>query len=353
MLDSHKTYAAYDPDDVGFHVEHLPEQVRVAWREARNFTLPARYKNIRRVVVAAQGSSGRAAEFVVQAFAKKLTVSVDVVAERTLPLWTDRDTLVVLSSFSGMNEDVCAVIADAKKRHCKIAVCTGGGVLGDMARDAHFPTIRFTPGDLGKEARFALGFSSMGVLGILRAAGLCSVKDDDVRGMHNAMGDVLDTCAVDVPTKDNPAKTVATALRGRTVLVIGAEHLACNGDMFAQQLHETAKQFAVAFPVPRTSHRFLEAFSFPKHCARNMTVVMLRSARYSADVVRSLDAIADVLESAGMEIVDYVAGGKKSTEECAEVLQFSSFVAYYTAMLNAINPHALPFVAAFKKRLSP
>ncbi len=349
MLDSHKTYAAYDPDGVGFQIEHLAEQVRMAWRDSRGVALPSRYKKVSRVLVVALGSSALSAELLASAFTKKLSVPVDILRSYALPLWVGKDTLIVLLSFSGSTEEVLSVAHEARRRRLTVAVCTTGGALAEIAADAKWPIIHFTSNEFAGEARYGQGFSSMSVLGILRAAGLCSVQDDDVRRMRQAMGDVLDTCAVDVPTKDNPAKTVAEALVGRTVFVVGTEHLTGNTRIFQDQIHTSAKQFA--FSLPELNNHFLEAFTFPKNFVKNITIVMLRSAHYDARIQKRFDVIAEVFETMGMEVVDYVAGGKDAIEECAEVLQFSSFVSYYLAMCNKINPRNLPVVTAFKKRL--
>ena len=38
QLDSHKTYATLDASDIRFGIEHLPEQIRIAWaEECRNW----------------------------------------------------------------------------------------------------------------------------------------------------------------------------------------------------------------------------------------------------------------------------------------------------------------------------
>lgn len=352
MLDNQKTYANLDPDGIGYGIEHLAEQVRVAWHDTRTMRLPTSYRRAKNVVVVGMGGSALGPEVLLHAWCKKFTVPVIMVRSYALPSWVTRDSLVIFSSFSGTTEEVLAVAEDARRRRLKAVVMTSGGALATIAQDAKWPKYVFAAGELAEEPRFGIGFSMIGLLGILQAAGLTKAADGDVRRLRSAMGDVLDTCAVDVPTDDNPAKAVAHALQGRAVVVFGAGHLVGNAHVLRNQLNETAKQFATYSALPEANHHLLEGFMFPKTFAKNATAVMLRSTHYHPRVQKRFDVTADMLERMGLQVVDYMAGGKDALEECGEVLQFTSFVAYYLALLNGVNPTKMPAVDELKKKIS-
>lgn len=352
MLDNQKTYTTYDPDDIRFGIEHLAEQVRTAWGESTRLRFPAAYKNALHIVVAGMGGSGLGPHMLQTAFASRLAVPMTIIHDYTLPHWLDHTTLVLLSSFSGTTEEVLAAAKEAKKRRAKVVVICAGGILAKLAKSEHWPTYVFTPGELAKEPRLGLGFSLAGVLGMLSKLGLVKVHEKDIRRMTSAMGDVLDQCAIDVPEAENPAKTVARALFERQVLMVSAEHLVGNGHVFANQINENGKQFAVPFVIPELNHHLLEGLVHPKAAAKNMTAVLLYSSHYAPRVQKRFAITADMLERMGLQVVDYVTGGADALEECAEVLQFGSFVTYYLGMFNKVNPRAIPFVEEFKKRMA-
>lgn len=352
MLDKAKTYTTFDPDGLGYGIEHLAEQVRIAWHDTQGMRLPPSYRRAHNVVVVGMGGSALGPEVLLHAWCKRFPIPVTIVRGYTLPSWVTRETLVVLSSFSGTTEEVLAVAEDARRRRLKVVVMTTGGVLAECATAAKWPMYCYAPGEFAKEPRFGLGFTMVGLLGILQAAGLAKVQDGDIRRLRSAMGDVLDTSAVDVPTDENPAKMVAHALQNKPVLVFAAGHLVANAHVFANQLNETAKQFATCMTLPEANHHALEGFSFPKGFAKTMTAVMIRSSLYHERVQKRFDVTADMLEKMGMQVVDYMASGKDALEECGEVLQFTSFVAYYLSMLNGVNPTKMPFVDELKKQLA-
>lgn len=351
-LDAQKTYQNFDPDGIGYGIEHLAEQVRVAWHDTRAMRLPPSYRRARNVVVVGMGGSALGPEVLLHAWCKRFTAPVTIVRSYVLPSWVTRDTLVVLSSVSGTTEEVLAAAQEARRRRLKVVVMTTGGALAEVAQEAKWPLYLYAPGELAKEPRFSLGFTMVGLLGILQAAGLTKAQDADLRRLRTAMGDVLDTCAVDVATSENPAKAVAHALQGKFVVIFAAGHLVGNAHVFRNQVNETAKQFAEYLALPEANHHALEGLMFPKGFAKSTSAVMVRSTHYHSSVQRRIDITADMLERVGVQVVDYVAGGKDALEECGEVLQFTSYVAYYLGLLNGINPTAMPMVEELKKKLA-
>lgn len=352
MLDSKKVYVAYDPDDIAFGIDHLPEQARRAWAETRTIKFPASYKACKEIVIVGMGGSALGPDMLLSAFAKRLTVPAAIVHDYILPAHVGPKTLVVLSSFSGTTEEVLAAAVEAKRRKAKIVVIAAGGELAKMGEREKWPTYVFAPGDLAKEPRLGTGFSLAGVLGMMVRLGFAKVTEADMKRFLTAMGEVLDTCAVDVPTEENPAKTVAKSLKGRVVFIIAAEHLLGNAHVMTNQINETGKQFATYFALPELNHHLLEGLTYPKGFAKGVTAIMLRSAHYHPRVQKRFAVTADIFERVGMEVVEYGCGGKDAIEECGEVLQFGSFLSYYLAMVNSVNPRPIPYVDEFKKRMA-
>lgn len=352
MLDKEKTYIAIDPEDIRYGVEHLAEQVRSAWSTTRNFKAPAAYRNVTSVVVAGMGGSALGPEMLQTAFASRAQVPITLVRDYRLPAWVDAKTLVILSSFSGTTEETLAVAEEVKKKKLKAVVVAAGGRLVEMAEEQGWPAYVFVPGELAKEPRLGTGFSLIGILGILSSLELVKVSDADVKRLVTAMGDVLDTSAIDVPTDENPAKVVAQALVDRAVCVVAAEHLVGNAHVITNQLHESGKQFAFQLTLPELNHHFLESTMYPKSFAKGMTILMLRSGLYHPRTQKRFDLSAAMLEKVGCEVIDYECSGKDAIEECGEVLQFGSFVSYYLAILNKVNPRTTLYVNEFKRLLN-
>ncbi len=350
-LDSSSTYAVYDPQDSGYGIERLSEQVRLAWHDAQEVGLPSSYRLAEQIVVVGMGGSSLGAHLIEGVLATKSKKPLFIIRDYQLPVWVTSKTLVILSSFSGTTEEVLAAAEDAKQRHAKIIVIATGGTLASWAKRNGYPAYIFTPGDLAKQPRLGLGFSFAGMLGLLTQAGLCKMKDEDMQRAISAMAEVTDLCAVDIPTAENPAKQVAEALAGRQIYVVAAEHLSGNAHVLANQLNETAKQWTTYGLLPEIDHHLLEGLSHPKELIANTTVLFLTSSLYHPRNRKRCTVTADIVEKTGVQVVDYHARGKDALEEMCEVLQFSSYVSWYTAMLHKENPILIPYVDMLKKAM--
>ncbi len=350
-LDSHKTYATLDTSDIRFGIEHLPEQVRVSWEDTRDFVPPAPYSRVSNVLVIGMGGSALGPRLLVATMGDRLKVPVTIVNDYHIPGWVGSKTLVVLSSFSGATEEVLAAGEQAQASGARIMVIAAEGELVKRARVMHWPMYQFNPGDLAKQPRLGVGFSLAGVMGLLERNRLLKVARAEIDRMCIAMGEVIDGCAVDVPSAENPAKIVAKELVGKSVFVVGAQHLVGSAHTFANQINETSKQFAVSFAIPELNHHLLEGLTYPRGLAAKTVVILLKSDLYDARIKKRFDVTADMLERQGLWVVEYETCGDEHLEQVGEVLQFGSFVSYYLAMLNGVRPDSIPFVDEFKARL--
>lgn len=348
QLDSRKTYVTLDGADIGFGIEHLPEQVRLAWEETREFSAPAAYSRATAVVIVGMGGSALGPHAVLTALGDRLKVPLAIVNDYKLPGWVGKKTLVILSSFSGTTEEVLAAGDEAKARGAMVAVIAAEGELLKRAKQAKWPAYQFHPGELAKQPRLGVGFSIAGVLGMLERMRFVKVSTAEVDRMRIAMGEVIDSCAVDVNADENPAKIVAKELAGKSVLVVGAEHLVGAAHIASNQINETAKQYAAYAALPELNHHLLEGLTFPKGFAGKSIALMLASDIYHLQTRKRLSVTADMFERQGMAVIEYETHGDERLEQLGEVLQFGSFVSYYLAMLNNQKPDSIPFVDEFK-----
>jgi glucose/mannose-6-phosphate isomerase len=351
-LDSAAIYKKYDPADVGFGIERLPDQVRCAWHDTREVEVPKTYKQISNIYMAGMGGSALGPEMLAAVFSDRLKFPVQIVRDYTLPAAVSSKSLVVLASFSGTTEETLAAAEEARKRKAKVMVICAGGPLAEFAKKHKLPSYIFTPGDLAKQPRFAGGFLLIGVLGLLERAGLIKVKEAELTSMMSCMNEVIDSCAVDVKSTDNPAKIIAKALANKSVIVVSSEHLIGNAHIFQNSINENGKQFATNFHLPELNHHLLEGLKYPSEFAKHAVAIMLRSELYHPRTQKRYEITADIFERQHINVVEYRAAGKSRLDEVGEVLQFTSYVAWYLAMENKAVTTEIPYVNELKQRLA-
>lgn len=351
-LHDHDSYETCNPIGLAYSTEHLSDQFRLAWHDASDIEIPEEYADVDNIVFAGMGGSALAAYLVTSSLHDDITVPYTIVRDYTLPSWVSDRTLVVLLSFSGTTEETISCAAQARKAKAKIMAIATGGDIAALAKKHDYPLYQFVAGDYAQQPRYGLGFTAIGLMAMLSSAGLIDVDEAMVEKMVTAMHDVVDTCAPDVDVADNPAKQVAEELASRAVYVIAAEHLVANANVLANQLNETSKSFSTFFALPELNHHLLEGLKYPASLQEDAVFLMLKSRHYHERIQTRFDITADLMEAAGLTVIEYDAHGKNRLEEMAEILQWSGYVGWYTAIGNDECDGAIPTVVELKKRLA-
>ncbi|MDA0208231.1 MAG: hypothetical protein O3B64_02375 [bacterium] len=349
-LDAIKTYEL-DESDINFGIERLSDQLLQAWEGMAQISLPKSYRDVENVVIVGMGGSALGAQLLWYGWLDQLSVPVEIVNNYTLPAHVGSKTLLVLSSYSGNTEEILEALKQARKTKAKLFVIASGGKLKSAAIRYKIPYYCFDPGELAPKPRLAVGFSLGAMTGLMSALGCVKLGKDAKEEMLMAMEEVVSVSSMHVKEKKNPAKTVAAELHGRELLIVAADHLIGNAHVLRNQIHETAKQYAHFLTLPELNHHLLEGMSHPKLAIENMTVLMIRSELYHARTKKRFDITAGVFEEQGARVVEYDTGGPSNEAEVAEVLQWGSFLAYYMAMMNDLDPGEIPFVDRFKAEL--
>ncbi len=351
MLDNAKTFKTFDSSDIAYGIERMSDQLQISYEEIGSIKTPSQYKNCTSIVVVGMGGSSLGAHVIASCFAKKLKKPLILVRDYSIPEFVNSKTLVILSSFSGTTQEVLSASKQALKKKAKIAVITSGGDLATLAKRNKWPIFSFKPGDLAKEPRLGTGFMIVGMLGIIQSCGFIRISGSDIKSAISAMAEVVDSCALDVDTKENPAKQVAKALENSPVIVVASEHLVGNAHVISNQINETAKQYCAYHEIPELNHHLMEGLTVPKNFFSKFKVLMIKSRLYNADVQKRYGITAQVFENLGAQVIEYEARGKNEFDEACEVMQFGSFVSYYLGMLNKVDPKKIPFVDWFKSEM--
>lgn len=349
-LDAIKTYEL-DESDINFGIERLSDQLLQAWEGMAQVSLPKAYKEVEKIVIIGMGGSALGAQLLRNGWLSELRLPVEIINNYTLPAHVDAKTLVILSSYSGNTEEILEALKLARKTKAKLFVIATGGKLKSAAVRYKIPHYIFDPGELAPKPRLAVGFSLGAMTGLVSALGFMKLTKEKKEEMLAAMEEVVSVSSMHVKEKKNPAKTVAAELHGRALLIVAADHLIGNAHVLRNQIHETAKQYCHFLPLPELNHHLLEGMSHPKSAIENMTVLMIRSELYHARTKKRFDITAGVFEEQGARVVEYDAGGPSKEAEVGEVLQWGSFLAYYMAMMNDLDPGEIPFVDRFKAEL--
>ena len=351
-LDNPKQFAKNDPKDVLGSIAATPEQIKDAWEQVQSVKLPDNYKNIKRIVINGMGGSGLGTHVLQSVFFSDLKVPLGNIHSYDIPGMVDKETLYIVSSYSGTTEEILESYKQAKKAGAKIIGLAGGGYLAKQIQSGTLPGFLFES-NFNKcgEPRIGLPYSIIGMLGIFQKLNLIKVNDADIKKIILNLKKLNKNLSADIKIKNNKAKQFAKGLSGKIPVIITADFFAGNAHIIANQLNESSKNFSAYHIISELNHHLLEGLSFPKNNSRNLKFVFFNSSLNSPRLAKRVKITQDILSQQKIEFLNYNLPGNTKLEQSFSMLLFGSYLSYYLGVLNDVNPAAIPYVDYFKERL--
>jgi len=341
-----------DKDLVLDSIELLPKQIEQAWGEGKNIKFSKTYQTFSDVTVCGMGGSALGADVLRSLFGNQMRVPFVIVSDYHLPGYVGKDSLVILSSYSGNTEEVLSCSQIAKRKKAKIAVITCGGKLKELAKKNKWPSYvikaEYNP---SKQPRMALGYAAFGLSGMFSSLGLIKMNDTAVHALTRYLTTQMQQFGPD-RMNDNPAKQIAEAAEQRMLILMSAEHMLGPLHVMNNQINENAKHLCIHMPIPEINHHFLEALSKPDAIKKQMLAVLFQSPFYLERTQKRIQLTADLLAKNGIlpQIVNSTA--RTPMEQAWEAIHMGSYTSFYLSMLHGINPAPVPNVETFKQKLA-
>jgi glucose/mannose-6-phosphate isomerase len=150
-------------------VEAFPNHLREALSIGRAANLSKPNRQFTNIVISGLGGSGIGGKIVSQLLAEKISLPILCTNDYVLPAFVGKDSLVIISSYSGDTEETVAAMHEAAAKGAEIACVTSGGKIGAYAKEKGLNHI-IIPG--GNPPRSMFGYSSVQLFFVLKAYGL-------------------------------------------------------------------------------------------------------------------------------------------------------------------------------------
>lgn len=351
ILESRERIAKLDKSNMMGSVDSLADQVRHAWSSCRKIKVQFS-EPIHNVVVAGMGGSALGPDVFKHAFKTILKVPFEVYNSYELPAYVTKNTLVVLSSYSGTTEEVLFASEQAKKIGAQVMIITAGGDLKKLADENNYPAYiiepKFNPSN---QPRMAIGYAITGLIGMMVQAGLVTIKDNEIEEVVNTILRVSEKFRVESPQADNKAKLLAFQSIERRPIFVTSDFLVGAVHVGANQWNENAKIFADYKVIPEINHHLMEGLRFPKSNALSHVFYFFQSDLYSQRVKKRLTLTQDVVEQNGIETLAIKLESETKLTQIFELITLLAYAGFYISMLEGINPSPIPTVDWFKEKI--
>lgn len=322
----------------------LLEQCKAAWNEVNALDIP-KLENIQNVVFCGMGASMYGASVLKALLGPEIPFPAEVVSDYFLPNYVGKNTLVVLTSYSGTTEEVLSCAQDAKSKEAQMVVVTKGGPLAEFAKDNNLPAYIFDGTKLnpGNVPRLGTGYSIMGLIGLLNKLNVVSIEEEEV---NNALVRMEEKVA----EIEAQAKQDYKIFVDKIPVIFAAEHLNGNAPILRNQFNETGKTFSALFHIPDLNHHLMEGLQFPTDAPLHF--IIFNSPNYSNKIKKRIALTTELVNQNNYPVHEFMTSGQTVYDDFLETLIYGSFLTLYLGLAYGQNPSTNPHVDWFKNQLA-
>ena len=351
ILDNRTAIKEIDPDGALASAESIADQVRQVWEEQDQVDV-SNYHDVQNIVVAGMGGSALGADLVRHLYKDELPVSLEICKDYDLPNYVGKNTLVILSSYSGNTEETLNCAAEAKNKEAMIAVIAAGGKLGQLAKEKNYPSYIINPKfNPSNQPRMATAYNIMAIIVMLKKLDLIKFDEENFNQVLDAVNKTTQNCLVEVEQDKNQAKLLAYMFLERRPILVGASFLEGALHIATNQLNENAKIFADYKILPEANHHLMEGLTFPKSNPLNHFFVFFQSVLYRSEIQKRIALTQKAVNKAEIESFEVELVSETKLMQVFELITLGTFTNLYLSYLEGTNPCPIPMVDWFKAEL--
>ncbi|MFH1787059.1 MAG: bifunctional phosphoglucose/phosphomannose isomerase [archaeon] len=320
--------------------EVFPEACRNALASARKVEL--NYQVPRDIIIAGMGGSAIGGDLLKEWLPD---LSITIARGYDLPLWADKNTLVIASSYSGNTVETLSALQQAIEKGCMVVGISAGGKLEQVSLKSGFPLIRLPK---GYQPRYAVSHSFFSLVAVMEKIGLLS-KSLSIETSFEALEKMRDELKHSTPASKNPAKELAKKIGKHIPLVYSSDPLNSVAMRMKAEINENAKIPAFCNFFPELNHNEIVGWSSP--LSRQFFPVFLRHGFESEEMKKRIE-FTKRLAKKKTSIYEFHARGSTKLSQMLTALYFGDFTSLYLALINKVDPTPIKEIEALKKYLS-
>jgi glucose/mannose-6-phosphate isomerase len=269
-----------------------------------------------------------------------MDIPISVNRSPLIPKWVGKDTLCIVSTYSGNTEETLEMYERAKAAGAHIVVITAGGKIKGMAEQDGYQTLMVPT---GFQPRYSIGYmigyiaailSSVGYPEFSRRLKACMKSLEAYRNYLEAPGSLAHLLAykyrdcVPVICTENKFKSVS--LRWKA------------------QFNENSKM--ISFDTALSEFNYFEANPWSEYKGKKMRLIVLTG---EDDLVEggTVKRAVQNIESLGFPFDLVAIGGATHEERLFRALILGDYVTVYIAETAGIDPEITTVISELKKRI--
>jgi len=342
------TLLRYDGSGMRTLLARFPQQIQDAVRIGKSAALHSRPVKPKNIVVTGLGGSAIGGDLLRSYLAEEINIPFIVNRHYFLPAFVDKESLVIVSSYSGNTEETIAAHQDAMRRRASVICISSDGETERIARKSRQPIIGIPK---GFPPRAALGYSFFAPLVALQRMKLISGRAKDI-GETVALLRKKSALYSSPSSSKNTALALAKELYGKLPVVYSpADRFDVVNLRWRGQFAENAKVLAFGHVLPEMNHNELVGWKVLRRQMSQMAVIFLRDREEHPRVRLRIEITKQVVGEFAGKVIEAKSEGRSLLARMFSLIYLGDWVSYYLALINGIDPTPVRIIDYLKREL--
>lgn len=321
-------------------VDNFSKQLSQALEIGRNAKINSAKNSIQNIIISGLGGSGIGGSIVSQLVENECPVPITINKGYFLPAFVGKNTLLIISSYSGNTEETLNAMQMGIEKGAQIVAITSGGQVEEICKKNGYDFIK-VPG--GFPPRSCLGFSLTQLFFILKAFNL--IQFDFEKAIEKSISK-LENHKISIQEK---AKKLAEFIENKLPIIYSEDRFEAVAIRFRQQINENSKVLCWHHVIPEMNHNELVGWTSKNE---NLAVVIFRN---ESDYFRNnarIEINKSVFEKYTPNTIEIYSEGETDLERAIYLIHLGDWASCFLADLRGVDAVEINVINHLKNSLA-
>jgi glucose/mannose-6-phosphate isomerase len=277
------------------------------------------------IVICGLGGSGIGGTLAKKLLESKINIPIEVVKSYKLPAFASKNSLVIISSYSGNTEETLTTMKEAISKNCKVVAISSGGEISKICKEQNIDLVSI-PG--GHPPRACLGYSLTQLFYVLNAF---SIIDNS---FENDLKNTINLLDIEKENIKKEAKSLADKLIGKIPVLYSSDSYEAVAMRFRQQINENSKMLCWHHVIPEMNHNELVGWRIKND---NRAVVILRNKTDLPRIQERMELNKQIISTCTKIIFEVWSKGNSELEKSLYLIHLGDWVSLYLSYLREVD----------------
>lgn len=328
-------------------LKSFPEMWESANEIGRKFKIDSKYFNgMDKIVISGMGGSAIGGDIVREYVEASSSIPIFVNRNYTLPKYVNKNTLLIMVSYSGDTEETLNVYREARKVGVKMIGLSSNGRLSEICGKEKIPFILIPS---GYSPRAALPYLFLPVLIILEKMKIISDQDKPIGETLNILKDMSDELSI---VGKNMAFDLAEKCVGGIPVICSSQNFSSLALRWKTQINENSKSPAYAQFFPELNHNEIVGWEGDAIIEKGLKFIFLKTAFEHPRNNLRMEITRNILKQKNVCANEISGRGDELLSQMISIIYFGDWVSFYLAVLNKVDPTQVQIITFLKNELS-